>query len=104
MIRAEVHDDHFRTSSRFDATPWFEQASDDDILELAKIDWGGDQKADEVAEFFEQHNVGEPETVDEVFKATGVLDVGFEVSVEEADALKWVQANRPHLMEKINAE
>ncbi len=102
MIRAEVHDDHFRTSSRFDATEWFEQARDEDILELAKIDWRGDKKADEVAEFFEQRDLGEPETIDEVFKATGVLDVGFEVSIEEEDALKWIQANRPHLMEQLN--
>jgi hypothetical protein len=102
MIRAEVHDDEFRTSSRFDATAWFEQASDKEILDLAKIDWRGDQAADYVAEFFEGHHIGTPETVDEVFKAVNVLDTGFEVSVEPEDAVRWVEANRPHLMEQIN--
>lgn len=102
MIRAEVHDDDFRTSSRFDATEWFEQASDKEILDLAKIDWRGDYAADVVAEFFEGHNVGTPATVDDVFQAVNVLDTGFEVSVEPEDAIRWVEKNRPHLMEQIN--
>lgn len=102
MIRAEVHDDEFRTSARFDATGWFTQATDDEIVALAKIDWRGDKEADEVAEFFEGHNVGTPETIDEVFKAVNVLDTGYEVSIEPEDALRWVEKNRPHLMEQIN--
>lgn len=102
MIRAEVHDDEFRTSARFDATAWFEQASDTEILDLAKIDWRGDYAADAVAEFFEGHNIGTPDTVDDVFKAVNVLDTGFEVSVEPDDAIRWVEKNRPHLMEQID--
>jgi hypothetical protein len=102
VIRAEVHDDDFRTSARFDATPWFEQASDKEIVDLAKIDWGGDLEADEVAEFFEGRDVGTPDTVDDVFKAVNVLDVGFECSVEPDDAIRWVEKNRPHLMEQLN--
>ena len=102
MIRAEVHDDEFRTSARFDATAWFEQASDVEIVELAKIDWRGDQPADAVAEFFEGHQIGTPDTVEDVFKAVNVLDTGYEVSVEPEDAVRWVKANRPHLMEQIN--
>lgn len=102
MIRAEVHDDEFRTSARFDATAWFEQASDKDILDLAKIDWRGDYAADVVAEFFEGYNVGTPDTVDDVFKAVNVLDTGFEVSVEPEDAVRWVEKNRPHLKEQMD--
>lgn len=102
MIRAEVHDDEFRTSARFDATEWFEQATDDEILELAKIDWRGDYAADCVAEYFEGQNIGAPETIEQVFQATNVLDCGFEVSVEPDDAIRWVEKNRPHLMEQIN--
>lgn len=102
MIRAEVHDDAFRTSSRFDATEWFQQASDQEILDLAKIDWRGDYPADVVAEFFDGMDVGVPSTVDDVFKAVNILDIGFEVSIEPEDALRWVKLHRPHLMDKIN--
>ena len=35
------------------AAPWFEQAPDEAILDLAKCGWGGDYPADAVAEFFE---------------------------------------------------
>lgn len=102
MIRAEVHDDEFRTSAKFDATSWFEQASDSEIIELASIDWSNNTATDTVAEFYEGHNVGSPDTVDDVFKAVNVLDTGFEVSVESADAIAWIQEKRPHLMNQIN--
>ena len=97
MIRAEMHDDEFRTSARFDATEWFEQASDEQILNLAKIQWRGDYAADAVAEFFEGAGVGEPETVDEVFKYVSLRDCGFEVSVEPEDAIAWIKSKRPQL-------
>jgi hypothetical protein len=102
MIRAEVHDDEFRTSARFDATAWFEQASDKDILDLAKIDWRGDYAADCIAEFFEGRDVGTPDSVDDVFAAVNVLDTGYEVSVEPEDAMRWIEKHRPQLMDQIN--
>lgn len=101
MIRAEVHDDEFRTTARFDATLWFEQASDKDITDLAAIGWRGDKEADAIAEFLEGRGLGEPDTIEEVFKACSVLDTGFEVSIEPDDAVKWVADNRPQLMETI---
>lgn len=103
MIRAEVHDDLFRTHAKFDATPWFEQASDEEIIELGRTGWAGDSPADSVAEFCESSSdVGTPDTIAEVFKATTVLDTGFEASIEEEDARRWIQANKPHLIEKID--
>lgn len=102
MIRAEVHDDDFKISSMFDATPWFEQASNQEILELAQINWRGGIAADCVAEFFEGRNVGAPHTVDDVFNMISVLDIGYEVSIEPCDAMSWVKKNRPHLMDKID--
>jgi len=53
VIKATVHDDEWRYDVKFDALPWFQQASDEDILNLAKVDWGGDYEADGVAEFCE---------------------------------------------------
>ncbi|MBS1722526.1 MAG: hypothetical protein JSS66_05905 [Armatimonadetes bacterium] len=100
MIRAEVHDDEFKLTARFDATPWFAQASDDDILDLAIIGWRGDAPADKVAEFFEGMPTGEP-SVDDVFASARQHDCGFDVSVEPNDALTWVKANRPQLMDKM---
>lgn len=98
MIPAEVHDDECRTWSRFDATEWFQQASDAEIIALAQVKWTGDAIADQVAEFFEGRGVGTPETIDDVFRACNVLDCGFEVTLEADKALKWLQDNRPAVM------
>lgn len=91
-IRAEVHsDDHAHVAS-FNALPWFEQASDDEIQELAGIDWGGDYAADAVAEFCEDTS----DDVAAVFKHKG--NQGFECNVCEADAFRWLQKHRPALV------
>ena len=42
MIRAEVHSDDYAATAKFDAAPWFEQATDEAIEQLAKCDYGGD--------------------------------------------------------------
>lgn len=104
VIRAEMHDDEFRTSARFDATEWFEQASDKDILDLAEIDWREGPAADSIAEFFEGFHVGTPDTVDDVFRTVNVLDTDYEVSVEPEGAIRWVEKNRPHLMDAIQTK
>lgn len=101
VIRAEVHDDELRTSARFDATAWFEQASDKDILDLARVDWREGEAAYAIPVFFEGYDVGTPDTVDDVFAAVNILDTGYEVTVEPEDAIRWVERNRPHLMDAI---
>ena len=67
MINAEVHSDDRAVDADFDATLWFEQASDDEIMELEYSGWGGDYPADAVAQFFEDAN----SEVADVFKHVG---------------------------------
>lgn len=98
-IPAEVHTDCRTAEAEFDAEPWFQQASDEDILQLAECGWGGDQPADEVAEHFEN----EPgyENVTEIFTALHILhrktEVGFECHIEEEKAMTWLKEHRPYL-------
>ena len=98
MIRARVHPDDHAIEVPFDATPWFEQASDEEIMELVGCDWGGDYPADRVA--MHMADEAHPE-VAAVFRyveiAQNVRDVGFECYVEEADAVAWLRQHRPHL-------
>ena len=51
MICAECHSDDHNVEVAFDATRWFEQATDKQIAELAAVGWGGEYPADAVAEF-----------------------------------------------------
>jgi len=41
MIRAEAHSDDYKATAKFEATPWFAQASEESILQLARQEWGG---------------------------------------------------------------
>jgi hypothetical protein len=94
-IRAEVHsDDHEHTAS-FNALPWFEQASDDEIRELAGINWGGNYEADAVAEFCTDTD----DDVAAVFEHKGRQ--GFECHVCESDAARWLQKHKPALYAEL---
>ena len=96
-IPAEVHSDDFVYETSFDALPWFEQASDDEIVELAECEWGGDYPADDVARHFEDSDTD----VAAVFNYAARTDNGFECHVEEEPAIKWLKANKPELLERI---
>ena len=48
MIRANVHTDDRLYDVNFDATAWFERASDQEIIELAECGWRDDYPADAV--------------------------------------------------------
>jgi len=98
-IPAEVHTDDHIISVDFDAEKWFEQATDDEIIDLIQCGFGGDYPADEVArrssEWF-------PE-IDKVFDHRNPNEdlSGFECSVFESAAIKWLTTNRPDLANAI---
>ena len=88
MISAEIHSDDFRFKVDFDATPWFEQATSEQIIALIKCDWRGDYAADDVATFFEDVNSKIANLLDYCRRGEG--DFGFEVSVNGEEALNWL--------------
>jgi hypothetical protein len=67
MITTEVHTDDYVAEAKFDAEPWFQQATDKQILALAGCQFGGDYPADEVAQWFD----GKHEEVSDVFRYLG---------------------------------
>ncbi len=106
IIRSEIHTDDFVHAYRFNAALWFEEAEDDEIVALASIEWGGDYESDEVGRFFD----GKISDITRLFEylgsktKVGRAPFGFEVNINEADALRWVSENRPHLLDKIYIE
>lgn len=95
MIRAEAHSDDYRVEVRFDATEAFRAMTDEEIIALADVDWGGDYEADAVAEHFEQT------ATRELFDYTAISGEGFECHVNEGDALAWLKVNRSSLYRVI---
>lgn len=98
-IPAEVHSDDYVAESSFDAAPWFAQATDKQIRDLAACGWGGNYPADSVAEWF--HDLKQSPEVSAVFDyihlRRRVETIGFECHVDEEAALAWLAAKRPEL-------
>jgi hypothetical protein len=95
MIPAECHSDDGVVTAAFDATPWFEQASELEIFRLAECGWGGDYPADEVAYFMSLRS----DDVARMFKYVEILShlenaPGFECRIERESALEWLRVNR----------
>ncbi len=100
MISAEIHSDDFVFKVKFDAVPWFEQATYEEVAALIKCDWRGDYAADAVAKFFEDTN---PE-IETLLHYCRENDFGFEVSIDEKEALKWLSIYRPHFHQMLIVE
>lgn len=94
-VSAEAHSDDRVYSAKFDAAPWFAQASVEEITNLYDIKWRGDYAADAVAHFFDDKN----QDVSDLFKYIGKTQgtsraCGFECSVEGDEAMAWLKRHR----------
>jgi hypothetical protein len=97
-VDAEAHSDDRKIELDFNAAAWFEQASDQDIRDLAEIDWGGDYASDAVAQFYSDSDLKK------LFAYVGVVDdCGYECNVVEESAMTWLRSHRPALADELTA-
>jgi len=99
VIPAYCHTDDRRIDVEFDATPWFRQASNNEITDLAACGFGGDYPADEVAIWMADQHPG----IANMFKYIEAVTTprhseGFECHVGEVAATAWVKRYRPYLI------
>jgi hypothetical protein len=101
MIRAKCYSDDFTFETEFDAEPFFLQASNIEIVNLARCGWGGDYPADALVYYFE--NMAGYEDITQLLSYISVKDnMGFECHVQKDDVLKWASAKRPDLFAQLN--
>ena len=97
MIKAEVHSDDYVVQTYFDATCWFNAATDKEIVDLIRCEWRGDCPADVVA-------LGSPNANMDLMlwylraRAKANVVMGFECSVDEQQAEEWLKQHRPYLL------
>jgi hypothetical protein len=105
-VLAEGHSDDWMHEVAFDAAPWFEQASDDELRALHEIGYRGDRAADEVLLYLEERvaEVGDLLDYCRRSQAHGRDGVGFECEVSEDEALRWLAAHRPGLLTTLGVE
>lgn len=102
-ISATVHSDDYHIDFEFNAAPWFSQASDDEIVALAKIDWGGDYEADDVAQFFKKSTTKKLFDYLATSPTMGKDEtVGFECHIDADEAYRWLRENRPEVTKAID--
>jgi len=95
-IEAECHSDDHAYEVSFNAAPWFQQASVEELQALKDCGWGGDYAADEVAEFMEHRDKGVSAMFTYLHTAKLPDDLsGFECYVEEDSAMAWLETHRP---------
>lgn len=98
-IHAEVRSDDLSRMVQFDALPWFEQASETEIVDLMRCGFGGDYPADDVAWFFalrpERGGSHYDARIADILNGCVEQDIGFECHIREADALDWIERFRP---------
>jgi hypothetical protein len=101
MIKAECHSDDRCVEVKFDATPWFNQASDKAILDLFECGWRGDYPADDVAIFMADCSDAVAEMFQYINLRGTIETIGFECSVDQEQAMTWLMTNRPNLYKLI---
>jgi hypothetical protein len=86
----------------FDATAWFDQATDDKVKALFDIGCANDFEADAVARFVAKTDVEVRQFLDGCKPGKGRDDpIPFDVVINRLDAATWVRNNRPELAEQL---
>lgn len=85
----------------FDATLWFEQATDKEILDLARDGWGHEQSSDKIAEFMRDHDADVKKLLESVDNDSDDLSAGSSVEVDKDLALDWIGNHRSHLSDDV---
>ena len=95
IIPAEIHSDDHRVRIDFDALPWFENATERQVLKLQDKDWCCSEPADRVAIEHPDPSKQIARVLDycETISQTGDA-MGFEVWVDPEAAARWLKANR----------
>lgn len=102
-VKAEAWSDDGVVKVIFNAALWLNQASDEDILNLARIGWGRDFQADRVAEYFS--HVPEMKVLFDYLACLQRTDkdCGFECHVDQGTAVAWLGEHRPSLVVELDA-
>jgi len=102
-VHAECHSDDRVYSAEFNAVRWFEQADDNEVLELAEDDWGDSYAADRVGMFMADIVPDVQKMFDylEHYNQAQTKHIGWVCTVNKDHALKWLKAHRPQLHQRM---
>ena len=100
MIKARTYPDDHALEIDFDATPYLQNASIEDLQKLIACGFGGDYPADQVAITLSDTNeqIAAMFTYLEARNKASRKSIGFEVHVDEDQAIAWLAQHRPEAL------
>lgn len=103
MVTAEFWTDDYVFETSFDATPYFEKASEKELLALMECDFSGDSASDAVAEHAATYTPKLQDAMNYIaLHNKGARDsIGFECSVDRKSFLVWMSGRRAALLAKL---
>lgn len=102
QVRATAYSDDRIFEVSLLVAQWFAQASDKEILDLARVEWANEYAADQVALHFEETNDAMRSLLSYTRNTQGRRNpVGFECQVNGDDAIQWLKLHRPHLVGQV---
>ena len=102
MVTARIHSDDYLFETTFDATDWLIQATESDIIQLAKEDWKACQTSDNIAYFARQTGSYLDELLTHCESLTDIgEDCGFWCDIDQQEARDWLSRNRPDIAAKL---
>ena len=104
MIKAKAHSDDYAVEVKFDAEKWLAQATDQEIIDLVRREFGGDYPADDVAIASADWSEELASMFTYIEARSRVETIGFECHVDENDAIAWIKANRPSIALNMDSE
>lgn len=101
-VLATIRSDDGHARARFDATPWFEMATEVEVERLRREGWGGGETSDRIALDLDPMPRGVRAIFDHIDLANGAArdrwrrdTVGFQVDVVPESAAWWLARHRP---------
>lgn len=104
-ITFSAHSDDYNIElTNLDCTSYFEQASDPVLQRLADVGWRNSYSADDVAVFYRDTTCKRLFDYLDFVNEYPNRDLGFDVVVNEVEALSWIKERRPPLYRTITKQ
>ena len=102
QVWAEIHTDNRTFEVKFEATRYFEEASDSTLEALIRSGYRGSENSDAVGLWVADKDTRVKDLFDYLYvlnrnRHRATEDVGFEVVVDDRQARQWLKVNRPTL-------
>lgn len=103
MLQVQCSTDRFgRMSKTIDGSAWFDQASEEDIIDFIDGRWVGNTGSSIAAfDFLEFYKEGALKDIDAHLSANPEREISLLLAVDPEEGMAWFEENRPEIYEAL---